>query len=370
MVARTARPCQSPTQGPAGGVSGDAGPDWKDELARAFRDVPDLLRFLGLKPADIPGLDQAPTGFRFLVPRNFAARMKPGEPADPLLRQVLPSMAEHASTQGFDLDPVGDGAATRAPGLVQKYAHRALLMAHGACAVHCRYCFRRHYPYADLGASGPRLATALGVIATDATLSEVILSGGDPLLLDDHPLGTLLERLDAIPHLRRVRIHSRLPVVLPERVTEGLCRTLSGLRLNPVIVIHANHPRELGTATASALRRLRATGTTLLNQSVLLRGVNDRAGTLADLSERLFAQGVLPYYLHQLDPVQGAAHFQVPDAEALALLEDLGSSLPGYLVPRLVREVPGEPAKRNLGASFPESQGHVQWPEPAAGFLT
>lgn len=348
MVARTAQPCQSPTR-----EGEDADLHWKGELARAFRAVPDLLRYLGLKPGDIPGLDPTPVGLRFLVPRGFAALMKAGDSGDPLLLQVLPLMAEQVRAEGFGQDPVGDGAATRIPGLIQKYAHRALLMAQSACAIHCRYCFRRHYPYTDLGASGPRLATALEVIAADATLNEVILSGGDPLLLDDRALGALLERLDAIPHLRRLRIHSRLPVVLPERVTEGLCRTLSRLRLSPVVVIHANHPRELGTATARALSRMRVTGTTLLNQSVLLRGINDRAATLAELSERLFALGVLPYYLHQLDPVQGAAHFQVPDAEALAVIEDLRSALPGYLVPRLVREIPGETAKRDLGASLP-----------------
>ncbi len=273
---------------------------------------------------------------------------------DPLLRQVLPSRAERVQAEGYLLDPVGDGAATRVPGLIQKYRGRALLMVHGACAVHCRYCFRRHYPYADLGANDPRLQGALAAIAGDPSLTEVILSGGDPLMLDDPGLASLLARLDAIPHLRRLRIHSRLTVVLPERVTAELCQSLQGLRLSPVLVIHANHPRELGAGVVASLARLRAGGVTLLNQSVLLRGVNDSADTLADLSERLLACGVLPYYLHQLDPVQGSAHFQVSDAEALALLETLRSRLPGYLVPRLVREVAGEPAKRPLRESRPE----------------
>jgi EF-P beta-lysylation protein EpmB len=274
--------------------------------------------------------------------------MKPGDASDPLLRQVLPLKAEQLPVEGFGPDPVGDRPATRVPGLVQKYAGRALLMVHGACAIHCRYCFRRHYPYADLGASNPRLRGAVDAIAADSSLTEVILSGGDPLLLDDGPLGALLRRLDAIPHLRRLRIHSRLPVVLPERVTEGLCLAVGGMRLSPVVVIHANHPQELGPDTASALGRLRGAGVTLLNQSVLLGGVNDRVDTLGELSERLFAQGVLPYYLHQLDPVQGAAHFQVPDTNALALLEGLRVHLPGYLVPRLVREVSGEAFKSPL----------------------
>jgi EF-P beta-lysylation protein EpmB len=274
--------------------------------------------------------------------------MTPGDPTDPLLRQVLPLTAEQLPVEGFGPDPVGDQAATRAPGLVQKYAGRALLLVQGACAIHCRYCFRRHYPYADLGASGPRFQGALETITADGTLTEVILSGGDPLLLDDAPLEALLRHLDTIPHLRRLRIHSRLPVVLPERVTEALCHLLGTVRLSVVVVIHANHPRELGEATAGALARLRLAGSTLLNQSVLLRGVNDDVDNLAGLSERLFAQGVVPYYLHQVDPVQGAAHFQVPDSEALALVEQLRARLPGYLVPRLVREVAGEPCKRHL----------------------
>ncbi len=344
MVARSAQPCQSPTPW---GIEG-TGADWKAELARAYRDLPSLLGALGLEPADIPGLDPIPDGFRLLVPRGFAALMDPGDPMDPLLRQILPSRAERIPAEGYLLDPVGDGAATRRPGLIQKYRGRALLMVHGACAVHCRYCFRRHYPYADLGATDPRLEGALAAIAADPSLTEVILSGGDPLLLDDPGLRSLLARLDAIPHLRRLRIHSRLPVVLPERVTDELCRSLQRLRLSPVLVIHANHPQELGAGAAASLARLRTGGVTLLNQSVLLRGVNSCADALADLSEGLFACGVLPYYLHQLDPVQGAAHFQVPDEEALALIETLRSRLPGYLVPRLVREVAGEPAKRPL----------------------
>lgn len=346
MVARSAQPCQSP----ASQESEAGGSDWKGELARAYRDIPSLLRALGLRPDDMPDLEPDPAldGFRLLVPRGFAARMGRGDPSDPLLRQVLPLMPERIPAAGFLLDPVGDGAATRLPGLIQKYRGRALLMAHGACAVHCRYCFRRHYPYAELGASDPRIRGALAAIASDPSLGEVILSGGDPLMLDDPSLGSLLARLDAIPHLQRLRIHSRLPVVLPERVTPRLCRLLGARRLSPVLVIHANHPRELDDTVARALTRLRAAGVALLNQSVLLRGVNNAPDTLADLSERIFACGVLPYYLHQLDPVQGAAHFEVPDAEARALVQSLRARLPGYLVPRLVREVAGDPAKRPL----------------------
>ena len=258
---------------------------WQQELTRAFTRIPPLLAFLGLSAPEVPDLDPAPGPFRLLVPRGFAALMTPGDAADPLLRQVLPLRAERVTTPGFQRDPVGDGPAAQAPGLLRKYPGRALLMAHAACAVHCRFCFRRHFPYGDLGPSGDRLAAAIDQIRADSSLSEVILSGGDPLLLDDEALGRLLARLAEIPHLRRLRLHSRLPVVLPDRVTDRLCDLLGRPGPQPVLVVHVNHPRELGAQARAALGRLRATGVTLLNQSVLLRGVNDAPETLATLSE-------------------------------------------------------------------------------------
>lgn len=344
MVARSPEACQNG----AGDTLGTQVGGWKMELARAFRDAPSLLGSLGLGPAEVPDLDPAPEAFRILVPRGFAALMSPGDPMDPLLRQVLPLRTEREWTAGDAVDPVGDNQATRSPGLIQKYRGRALLMVHGACAVHCRYCFRRHFPYADLGQASARFQAALAAVGADTSLSEVILSGGDPLMLDDPPLEDLIDRLAALPHLRRLRIHSRLPVVLPERVTDRLCRLLGGLPQASTLVVHTNHPQELGVGASAALSRLRASGVTLLNQGVLLRGINDSAEVLAELSERLFDQGVLPYYLHQLDPVQGANHFRVPDTEARVLLEALREALPGYLVPRLVREFAGEAAKRPL----------------------
>jgi EF-P beta-lysylation protein EpmB len=293
-----------------------------------------------------------------LVPRAFAALMTPGDPRDPLLRQVLPLGAERLTVAGFSRDPVGDASADLGQGLLRKYAGRALLIVTGGCAVHCRYCFRRHFPYAELGQTPDRTSVAVASIAADPGISEVILSGGDPLMLDDDRLGALLERLHQIPHLKRLRIHSRLPVVLPSRVTDTLCRRLASSRLATILVVHANHPSELGSQAEEALQRLRRADLTLLNQSVLLRGVNDAAPILGSLSERLFACGVLPYYLHQLDPVEGAAHFEVPDAQALRLGEALRERLPGYLVPRLVREVPGVGSKvpltdaARIGSSF------------------
>jgi EF-P beta-lysylation protein EpmB len=300
-----------------------------------------LLEALGLDPALLPSAEAAARGFPLLVPRGYAALMRPGDPHDPLLRQVLPLGLELEETPGYSADPVQDARARGAPGLLRKYAGRALLVVTGACAVHCRYCFRRHFPYADGALNHDRDRAALRAIAGDPSISETILSGGDPLTLDDGPLAGLVRALEAIPHLRRLRLHTRLPVVLPSRVTLALCRLLAESRLGIVVVVHANHARELGAETRAALADLRAAGTTLLNQSVLLRGVNDDAEVLAELSEALFVGGVVPYYLHLLDRVTGAAHFEVSAAQGARLMEALRARLPGYLVPRLVREVPG-----------------------------
>ncbi len=275
--------------------------------------------------------------------------MRKGDPDDPLLRQVLPLRAERATHVGYGKDPVGDASAERAPGLLHKYDGRALLIATGACAVHCRYCFRRHSPCQALGAFEDRWERAIERIAADTSLREIILSGGDPLMLDDARLAELLRRLRSIGHLRRVRIHTRLPVILPSRITERLCEILTASPLAVIVVIHANHPRELGQSTEEALRKLHASGVGLFNQSVLLRAVNDDAQTLMGLSERLFDCRVTPYYLHQLDPVAGAAHFQVSDECARLLIDELRVRMPGYLVPQLVREIPGARSKTPIG---------------------
>lgn len=351
MVPRSIAACQTATPTPFRRPEPE--PAWKHDLAAAYRHADDLLAALGLSPEAIPDLDPAAPGFRMLVPRAFAALMTPGDAGDPLLRQVLPLGAERVPSAGFSRDPVGDASADLGSGLLRKYAGRALLIVTGGCAVHCRYCFRRHFPYADLGKTPDRTAVAMASIAADPGISEVILSGGDPFMMDDDRLGALLERLHGIPHLKRLRIHTRLPVVLPSRVTDALCRCLSSSRLATILVVHANHPNELGAQAEDALQRLRRADLTLLNQSVLLRGVNDAAPTLGALSERLFECGVLPYYLHQLDPVEGAAHFAVSDTQALRLGEALRHRLPGYLVPRLVREVPGVGSKTPLTDAAP-----------------
>ncbi len=257
-------------------------------------------------------------------------------------------MAELGDTPGFIRDAVGDIAARAGQGVLHKYAGRALLIATGSCAVHCRYCFRRHFPYAEETAAANGWREAVEHIRADISIEEVILSGGDPFSLSTLKLAELTSALASIPHLRRLRIHTRLPIALPERVDEELVRWLARLPWPVAIVLHANHANELDDNVADACTRLRATGASLLNQSVLLRGVNDSVDALAALSERVFACGVLPYYLHQLDRVAGAAHFEVDDATARDLIENLRGRLSGYLVPRLVREEPGMPGKTPL----------------------
>jgi EF-P beta-lysylation protein EpmB len=330
-------------------------PDWQRELAEAVRDPLELLALLDLAPRDLgpdvtaESLREAARGFALRVPRGFVARMRPRDPTDPLLRQVLALPEELLDVEGFGPDPLEEVAAREAPGLLRKYAGRALLVTTGACAVHCRYCFRRHYDYSgDVTDGQARWSAALAQLAADPSIEELILSGGDPLSLGNARLGALLDRLAQLPNLVRLRIHTRTPIVLPARVDAGLLRLLAPWRTRLAVVVHANHPAEIDAAVGDALRALGGVSSALLNQSVLLKGVNDDAAVLASLSRALFAAGVLPYYLHQLDRVAGAAHFAVDDAAALALHARLLAELPGYLVPRLVREQPGAPSKTPL----------------------
>jgi L-lysine 2,3-aminomutase len=329
---------------------------WRRDLAAAVTDPAELLRLLELDPGLLPAARRAAARFGLRVPRAFVALMRRGDPQDPLLLQVLPLGAETEDRPGYDPDPVGDLAALHAPGLLSKYRGRALLMTTGACAVHCRYCFRREFPY-EAGALTPaRLATAIETLAAMPGLEEVILSGGDPLALPTARLARISDALGALPGLRRLRIHTRTPIVLPTRVDAPLLDWLRGLPWRPVIVLHANHPRELSADVRAALALLAASGATLLNQSVLLRGVNDDEDTLAELSVGLFDAGVLPYYLHLLDRVTGTAHFDTAQDEAARLHAGLLRRLPGYLVPKLVREVAGAASKLPLPATgHPES---------------
>lgn len=327
---------------------------WQADLRGAVKSVDELLDRLQLDRRQIAVLDRAEPDFPLRVPRAFVERMRPGDPDDPLLRQVLPSALEALPAPGFVDDPLREADAVTVPGLLHKYHGRVLLVVTGACAVHCRYCFRRHFPYDEHSAVAGRLEEALAYVAGRPDVEEVILSGGDPLSMADARLAPLADAIAAIPHVRRLRIHTRLPVVVPERVDDGLLGWLSRGRLHKVVVVHVNHPQEVDGEVRRAMRRLAGAGATLLNQSVLLRGVNDRVEILRDLSQALFATGVMPYYLHLIDRVRGAAHFEVDERTARELLWELAKRLPGYLVPRLVRELPGAPAKVPIFPAYGE----------------
>jgi len=327
--------------------------DWRRQWREAVSDPHELLRILGLEALAAQVAQPARDAFPLRVPRSFIARMRHGDAADPLLRQVLPLVEEQREVAGFGLDAVGDLHSRAGTGLLHKYRGRALLVTTGSCAVHCRYCFRRHFPYAEETAARDRWQGAIEHLRRDTSISEVLLSGGDPFSLGTARLRELTDALAGIPHIRRLRIHTRLPIVLPDRVDAELCAWLAALPWPVALVVHANHGNEIDADVRAAMRRLRDTGASLLNQSVLLRGVNDSPDALADLSSALFEAGVLPYYLHLLDPVQGAAHFHVDDAEAAVIAHELRLRLPGYLMPRWVREIAGEPFKTPFEAPLP-----------------
>jgi EF-P beta-lysylation protein EpmB len=319
--------------------------NWQQLLAQAVRSPRHLLQLLALDPGQLPELDPAQLDFPLRVPMPFVERMTAGDAADPLLLQVLPLLAEKVQQPGYSADPLDELNASSAPGIIHKYHGRVLLITTGACAVHCRYCFRRHFPYQHHQQSPSQWCQGLDYIRQDTSIGEVILSGGDPLVQGNERLGSLFDLLSGIPHLRRLRIHTRLPVVLPQRIDPGLLQIMTGSRLQCAVVIHSNHPAELDTTVEHALEALNQAGVTLLNQSVLLRGINDDCDTLCSLSEKLFQMGVLPYYLHLLDAVAGSAHFDVTEFTARQIYRELLDRLPGYLVPKLVRETPGHSSK-------------------------
>ncbi|WP_436873997.1 EF-P beta-lysylation protein EpmB [Kosakonia sacchari] len=329
--------------------------DWLIQLADVITDPDELLRLLKIDTDEnlIAG-GAAKRLFPLRVPRAFAARMQPGNPHDPLLRQVLTSQEEFIAAPGFSPDPL-DEQSSVVPGLLHKYRNRALLLVKGGCAVNCRYCFRRHFPYADNQGNKRNWQGALDYIAVHPELDEIIFSGGDPLMAKDHELDWLLAQLEAIPHIKRLRIHSRLPIVIPARITDTLSARFARSSLQILLVNHINHAQEIGDDFRHAMAQLRQANVTLLNQSVLLRGVNDNAQTLADLSNALFDAGVMPYYLHVLDKVQGAAHFMVSDDEARTIMRELLTLVSGYMVPKLAREIGGEPSKTPLDLQLRQS---------------
>lgn len=322
--------------------------DWLSQLGDVITDPDELLRLLNVDADEnlLAGRD-AKRLFPLRVPRAFAARMKKGDPNDPLLRQVLTAQEEFVAAPGFSTDPLEEQHSV-VPGLLHKYRNRALLLVKGGCAVNCRYCFRRHFPYAENQGNKRNWQAALDYIAAHPELDEIIFSGGDPLMAKDSELSWLMDALEGIGHIKRLRIHSRLPIVIPDRITEALTERFSRSSLQILLVNHINHAQEIDDEFRGAMRKLKMAGVTLLNQSVLLRDINDNAQTLADLSNALFDAGVMPYYLHVLDKVQGAAHFLVSDDEARAIMRELLTLVSGYMVPKLAREIGGEPSKTPL----------------------
>jgi EF-P beta-lysylation protein EpmB len=324
----------------------DSIPSWQKILAQGYSSAEELLADLKL-PATLAHAS-AEKQFKTRLPRGFARLMEPGNSSDPLLLQVLAVQEEFEEALEFGSDPLGEKATNPLKGLLHKYHGRVLLTLSGACAIHCRYCFRRHFPYENNNPGREGWAAVYNYIHSDSTIQEVILSGGDPLLATDKVIFEVCEQLQSIAHVKTIRFHSRIPVVLPERIDDNFIQKLSAMPLQKVMVLHTNHPREIDERVMSACKQLRAAGCQLLNQSVLLRKINDDEFILKELSERLFDCGVLPYYLHLLDKVQGAAHFDVSLDKALSIHKKLQALLPGYLVPRLAREESGKANKTLL----------------------
>lgn len=315
--------------------------EWKSILQDAIRDPKALRVALGLKTEQTKWLDQPK--FKLFVPQPYLARIEPRNPNDPLLLQVAPSVHEQTDVAGYTNDPLQEEDSVVAPGVLHKYRGRVLFIAASACPIHCRYCFRRNFPYHEHRT--PSFEPLLDFLRKDSSIFEVILSGGDPLILPDDQLERLIAKISDIPHVRTVRIHTRFGVVLPQRITTGLLRILSVEQPKIVVVSHVNHPNEIDNEVELASNALRATGVTMLNQSVLLKGINDSSRVLEQLSWKLFKIGVLPYYLHLLDRVAGTSHFDLPEERALSIYRGLQSRVPGYLAPRLVREIPHRDAK-------------------------
>jgi EF-P beta-lysylation protein EpmB len=322
--------------------------NWQTALQTAITDPQELFQLLDLDKKLLPAAYEAVKLFPLKVPRSLVARMQKRNINDPILRQVLPLDAETKEQEGYTKDPLQEKKFNAIPGLLHKYHGRVLLTLAGICGINCRYCFRRHFPYAENNPGTAGWNQALEYIAADPSIIEVILSGGDPLIVNDHLLAEFSQKLAKIPHITRLRIHSRMPIVLPERITSQFIRWCHTSRFKIILVNHCNHPQELNDDVAHAMEALRNVGVTVLNQTVLLKGVNDNAHVLIELSEALFASRILPYYLHMLDKVQGAAHFDVKPQIARDLHWQMTQQLPGFLVPKLVCEYPGAPAKLSV----------------------
>lgn len=323
-------------------------PCWQEQLAVAIRDPAELLKRLNIDPTQLDSSDAAQQAWSIRAPLPYVQRMRKGDINDPLLRQVLPLGAEMLSVAGFSHDPLGEEDANPVAGVVHKYHGRALLIISPACAIHCRYCFRRHFPYEDNTLGKGEWQTALDYLANDKSISEVIYSGGDPLAANDNFLLWITEKIAAIPHIKRLRIHTRLPLVIPSRINQSCIHWLTATRLKVIMVWHINHPNEIDLSVEETALNLKRRGIELLNQAVLLKHVNDSTQILAQLSEKLFEIGILPYYIHRLDQVAGAAHYDIDDEKILQLQQELLALLPGYLVPRFVYEQAGAHSKSAL----------------------
>lgn len=312
--------------------------NWQTQLSEAITSVDELLSLLKLESlrADV----YVPKHFELRVPRGFVAKMTVGNSNDPLLKQVLPDQREQINVTGYVADPLSENTQNPVKGLLHKYQSRVLLTITGACAIHCRYCFRQHFDYSANMPTADAKENIVNYVTTHPEINEVILSGGDPLNVTNRRLFAWLDTLESLPQITTIRLHTRLPLVIPARLDDALLDRLSQSRCHIVMVIHCNHGNEIDAVTAEHLQRARAAGVTLLNQAVLLKGINDSVETQAQLSQCLFAAGVLPYYLHVLDKVAGAAHFDSDERSAIELYWSLLATLPGYLVPKLVRELP------------------------------
>lgn len=317
-------------------------PNWQKELSDAVSDVASLYQLLELP---LPEQVYTPNKFPLRVPHAFINKMKKGDPNDPLLRQILPDIAESLPVAGYTADPLGENAHNPMKGLLHKYQSRALITVTGACAVHCRYCFRQHFDYGANLPNSQDIRQICHYIANDKRINEVLLSGGDPLNINNRRFNEWIGALSAIDNIKTIRIHTRMPVILPNRIDDELIEILANCPKNIIMVLHINHPNEIDNALAQKCQRLNNHGVVLLNQSVLLKGVNDDTDTLCKLSHALFGVGVMPYYLHVLDKVAGSAHFDLPIDRAIQIYWQLLEKLSGYLVPKLVQEMAGKPYK-------------------------
>ncbi|MEI4259794.1 MAG: EF-P beta-lysylation protein EpmB [Candidatus Dasytiphilus stammeri] len=326
---------------------------WLQQLSDVVTETSQLLQMLNLDHENILILsDQSRKLFPLRVPRTFIARMRQGDPYDPLLLQVLIKSQEFIKVPSYSSDPLQERDYIVCPGLIHKYYNRALLLVKGSCAVHCRYCFRRSFPYQEHSLNQKNLHSILEYLHRHSEIEEIIFSGGDPLMAKDYELKRIISKLENISHLKRLRIHTRLPVVIPSRITQTLCDILDNAKFQIILVTHINHQQEIDHTFSSQMESLKKSGVTLLNQSVLLRGVNDSSEKLAALSNALFEIGILPYYLHMLDQVEGASHFFVSEEKAQAIMRNLFSRLSGYLVPTLIREVNGKKSKIPVDLNF------------------